>query len=98
MNDKDLCFIILYLKKEEVPTMQHNLGIESGGLFRYIMFVVLTAIAGLFLYILLFVLTSIGIFFIKKNQLEEVVPQHDCSNVVYLNTASKQWHKHRRII
>jgi hypothetical protein len=79
--------------------MQHNLGFtESGGLFRYIMFFVLTAIAGLFLYIILFVLTSIGIFFIKKNHLEEVVPQHDCSNVIYLNAASKQWHKTRRVI
>jgi hypothetical protein len=91
-------FYFLVSKKEEVPTMQHNLGIESGGLFRYIMFFVLTAIAGLFLYILLFLLTSIGIYFMKKNQLEEAVPQHDCSNVIYLNAASKQWHKNRRII
>jgi membrane-anchored glycerophosphoryl diester phosphodiesterase (GDPDase) len=92
-------FYFLVSKKEEVPTMQYNLGFnESGGLLRYIMFVVLTAIAGLFLYLLLFVLTSIGIYFIKKNQLEEVVPQHDCSNVIYLNAASKQWHKNRRII
>jgi hypothetical protein len=92
-------FYFLVSKKEEVPTMQDNLGFnESGGLLRYIMFVVLTAIAGLFLYILLFVLTSIGIYFIKKNHLEEVVPQYDCSNVIYLNAASKQWHKNQRII
>lgn len=79
--------------------MQFDLGLsEFAGMFRYIMFFVLTAIAGLCLYIILFVLTSIGMFFIKKNHLEEVVPQQDCSNVIYLNAASKQWHKTRRVI
>jgi hypothetical protein len=77
--------------------MQYNQGFdESGGLFRYIVNFVLTAFAGLFLYIIFFVLTGIAIYFIKKNNLEYLIPKHSRGNLIYLNSASEQWHKNRR--
>jgi hypothetical protein len=67
---------------------------ESVGLLRYIVNFTLTAVAGLFLFILLFALTGISVYLIKKNDLEECIPQQ--SNLIYLNSSSKQWHKIQR--
>jgi hypothetical protein len=76
--------------------METNQG-DFGGLFTYISFV-LTPIALICLYIGLFVLTIIGVYFSKKNERIEFVPPRYRSNVIYLNSASEQWHKNRRII
>jgi formate hydrogenlyase subunit 3/multisubunit Na+/H+ antiporter MnhD subunit len=82
---------------EEVPTMQNNQGyIESGGFFQNIISFVLTPIAALFLYIILFVLTAIAVYFMKKNDQEVFVSHHGRGNLIYLNSAAKQFHDNRR--
>ena len=79
--------------------MQNNQGSnETGGFFMNIFSFVLTPIAGLFLYIALFVLTAIGVYYMKKNDQKELVCHLYKNNVIYLNSASKEYHKNRRII
>lgn len=76
--------------------MHYNDGfIESGGLPRYVVIVILTAIAALIVYLLFFGLTAIAVYFMKKNNYKEFVPRH-ADNLFYLNAASEQWHKNRR--
>jgi hypothetical protein len=76
--------------------MQTNQG-DFGGLFSYVVSFLFTPIALISLYISLFVLTIIGVYFSKKNDRIEFVSPRYRGNVIYLNSASEQWHKNRRI-
>jgi hypothetical protein len=79
--------------------MQNNQGFHDfDGLFTNAVSLVFTPIALMCIYIGLFVLTVIGVYFSKKNDRIKIVPPRYRSNVIYLNSASEQWHKNRRII
>ena len=79
--------------------MQNNQGYnETGGFFMNIVSFVLTPIAVVFLYIVLFVLTAIGVYFMKKIDGIELVCHQYKNNLIYLNSASKEYHENRRII
>ncbi|MCQ6281264.1 hypothetical protein [Bacillus sp. EB600] len=79
--------------------MQNSQGYyESGRFFMNIVSFVLNPIAGLFLYIALFVLTAIGVYYMTKNNRKELICHQYKDNIIYLNSASKEYHKNRRVI